>query len=110
MQCGIHRGLHHHLLVSRGILLDVGSYLGSSFAWSLRGAEGHDPDLWGQGTLSVWMALSWSPLSWIPSHSGWDHTSIQSIRIWTMGIVPVATMVQCRLIGAAWHEYGVQLE
>ena len=49
------------------------------------------------------------PLSWIPSRSGWDHMHVMSVRIRTVGFVPVATVVWCYLIGATWHWDGVRL-
>ena len=44
MQRGVHRGPHHRLLVSRGVVPKVVSRPGSSIAWLLRRAEGRDPD------------------------------------------------------------------
>ena len=49
-----------------GRRMGVGSRPGSLIAWSLYGAEGHNPGHQGRSTLLVWMAFSLSPLSWIP--------------------------------------------
>jgi hypothetical protein len=96
--------------MSTGIILVVGSRPWSSFAWLLQKAEGHDPYHWGQGSPQVRKVSRLRPLSWIPSHSEWGHTRVLSICIQTMGFIPVATVVWCCLIGAAWHRDGIWLD
>jgi hypothetical protein len=94
----------------RGVVPIVGSHLWSLFAWSLCGAESHDPDRWGRGTPPVRKVSSSRPLSWIPSCSGWDRIRVRSVRIQTVGTVPVFTTMRCYLIGATWRWDGARLD
>jgi hypothetical protein len=35
--------------------------------------------------------------------TGWDRTHVLSVRIWTVGIIPLVTTMRCCLIGVTWH-------
>jgi hypothetical protein len=103
LSCAIHvrRGIHHHLQVSQGVILIAGGRPRSSFTWSLRGAEGNEPDHQGRGFQPVWMASVLRALLRIPSRSGWDRTCVLSVRIWIVVSYPlpppcsVVWLVQC---------------
>jgi hypothetical protein len=49
IRCGLHSGLHHHLLISRGHHTGIGSYPQVIGYLAARGAYGHDPELYGRG-------------------------------------------------------------
>jgi hypothetical protein len=85
----------------------AGDERGVAAIWSLHGAEGHDPDRWGRGTPSASEVSRSRPLSWITSRSGWDRTRVLSVRIWTVGVVPVAAVVRYRLVRVIWRWVSV---
>jgi hypothetical protein len=94
-------------LVSKGVVPRVGSHPRSLIAWLLCGAEGHGPDHRGYGFQPVWMAAVLRSSSWIPSRSGWDRTYVLLVHIWTVGAVPITTVVRCCLVDVAWLRVSI---
>jgi hypothetical protein len=106
VQCSVRRGLRHRLLVPRGVVPEVGNRPRSSFDWSLRGSESHDPDHQGR-------ALYWSgwPFRRVPYHGSHPVVGriVQASSQSTFGRqVSYPLPPRYGVVSLVWHGTGIE--